>query len=105
MIRHADCLAQAPVFIRCLIVIKKSIALDLKTDAGREAVLRLIATADVLIENFKTGAMEKLGLGEAELRRRYPRLIYVSHKGFLPGPYADRTALDEVVQMMGGLAI
>jgi crotonobetainyl-CoA:carnitine CoA-transferase CaiB-like acyl-CoA transferase len=83
---------------------KKSIALDLKTDAGREAVLRLIATADVLIENFKTGAMEKLGLGEAELRRRYPRLIYVSHKGFLPGPYADRTALDEVVQMMGGLA-
>lgn len=83
---------------------KKSIALNLKTDAGREAVLRLIATADVLIENFKTGAMEKLGLGEAELRRRYPRLIYVSHKGFLPGPYADRTALDEVVQMMGGLA-
>lgn len=83
---------------------KKSIALDLKTAAGREAVLRLIETADVIIENFKTGTMEKLGLGEAQLRHQYPRLIYVSHKGFLPGPYADRTALDEVVQMMGGLA-
>ena len=83
---------------------KKSIALDLKTAAGREAVLRLIETADVISENFKTGTMEKLGLGEAQLRHQYPRLIYVSHKGFLPGPYADRTALDEVVQMMGGLA-
>jgi crotonobetainyl-CoA:carnitine CoA-transferase CaiB-like acyl-CoA transferase len=83
---------------------KKSIALDLKTTAGREAVLRLIETADVISENFKTGTMEKLGLGEAQLRHQYPRLIYVSHKGFLPGPYADRTALDEVVQMMGGLA-
>ncbi len=83
---------------------KKSIALDLQTSAGKEAVLRLIATTDIVSENFKPGTMEKLGLDYARLRALNPRLIYVSHKGFLPGPYAHRTALDEVVQMMGGLA-
>ena len=83
---------------------KKSIALDLKTPEGVEAALRLIATADIVSENFKPGTMKKLGLDYGTLKARHPRLIYVSHKGFLPGPYEHRTALDEVVQMMGGLA-
>ena len=83
---------------------KKSLALDLETPAGKEAALRLIATADVVAENFKPGTMTKLGLDYASLKRLNPRLIYVSHKGFLPGPYEHRTAMDEVVQMMGGMA-
>ena len=83
---------------------KKSIALDLKKPEGIEAALRLLGTADIASENFKPGTMDKLGLGYAQLRQLNPRLIYVSHKGFLPGPYEHRTALDEVVQMMGGLA-
>ena len=83
---------------------KKSLALDLKTPEGKEAVLRLIATADIVSENFKPGTMKKLGLDYETLKKINPRLIYVSHKGFLPGPYEHRTALDEVVQMMGGLA-
>lgn len=83
---------------------KKSIALDLQQDAGREAALRLVATADVVSENFKPGTMRKLGLDYEALAASNPRLVYVSHKGFLPGPYDHRTALDEVVQMMGGLA-
>jgi len=83
---------------------KKSIALDLKKPEGVEAALRLIATADIVSENFKPGTMKKLGLDYDTLAKLNPRLIYVSHKGFLPGPYDHRTALDEVVQMMGGLA-
>jgi crotonobetainyl-CoA:carnitine CoA-transferase CaiB-like acyl-CoA transferase len=83
---------------------KKSIALDLQRPEGREAALRLIATADVVSENFKPGTMKKLGLDYASLAGLNERLIYVSLKGFLPGPYDHRTALDEVVQMMGGLA-
>ncbi|SFC75008.1 hydroxymethylglutaryl-CoA lyase [Polaromonas sp. OV174] len=83
---------------------KKSIALDLKQPEGVEAALRLIATADIVSENFKPGTMKKLGLDYETLKKLNPRLIYVSHKGFLPGPYENRTALDEVVQMMGGLA-
>ena len=83
---------------------KKSLALDLKTPEGKEAVLRLIATADILSENFKPGTMKKLGLDYETLKKLNPQLIYVSLKGFLPGPYEHRTALDEVVQMMGGLA-
>jgi len=83
---------------------KKSVALDLQTEQGREAVLRLVATADVLVENFKPETMRRLGLDHDSLKERFPRLIHVSHKGFLPGPYDHRTALDEVVQMMGGLA-
>ncbi|MBC5785543.1 CoA transferase [Ramlibacter sp. USB13] len=83
---------------------KKSIVLDLQTPAGREAALRLIATADVVSENFRPGTMKKLGLDHATLSKLNPRVISVSHKGFLPGPYDHRTALDEVVQMMGGLA-
>ena len=83
---------------------KKSLALDLQSAQGREVVLRLIATADIVSENFKTETMQKLGLDYAALSKLDERLIYVSHKGFLPGPYDHRTALDEVVQMMGGLA-
>src|SRR5690606_19774436 len=83
---------------------KKSIVLDLKHPEGKEAALRLIDSADIVSENFKSGVMDKLGLGYAALKARNPKIIYVSHKGFLPGPYEHRTALDEVVQMMGGLA-
>ena len=83
---------------------KKSIALDLQTPGGKAAALKLIATADIVSENFKPGTMAKLGLDYAALSKLNERLIYVSHKGFLPGPYDHRTALDEVVQMMGGLA-
>jgi crotonobetainyl-CoA:carnitine CoA-transferase CaiB-like acyl-CoA transferase len=83
---------------------KKSIALDLRHPQGLEAALRLCATADVVAQNFKPGTMDKYGLGYAALGKLNPRLIYVNHTGFLPGPYEHRTALDEVVQMMGGLA-
>jgi crotonobetainyl-CoA:carnitine CoA-transferase CaiB-like acyl-CoA transferase len=83
---------------------KKSIAIDLHTDAGKKIAHQLIATADIVSENFKAGTIERLGLGYADLAKQHPRLIYLSMKGFLPGPYEHRTALDEVVQMMGGLA-
>src|SRR5438067_3253988 len=83
---------------------KKSVALDLRQPEGRAAALKLVATADIVSENFKPGTMKKLGLDYAALSQLNERLIYVSHKGFLPGPYDHRTALDEVVQMMGGLA-
>jgi len=83
---------------------KKSIQLDLRSAEGAEAARRLADSADVVAENFKPGTMAKYGLDYASLSQRNPRVIYVSHKGFLPGPYEHRTALDEVVQMMGGLA-
>ena len=83
---------------------KKSIAIDLHTDAGKKIAHQLIATADIVSENFKAGTIDRLGLGYADLAKQHPRLIYLSMKGFLPGPYEHRTALDEVVQMMGGLA-
>ncbi len=83
---------------------KKSILLNLQTEEGQQIARDLIATADIVTENFKPGTMDKLGLGYAALSEQFPRLIFVSMKGFLPGPYANRTALDEVVQMMGGLA-
>lgn len=83
---------------------KKSIALDLAQPDGAALARRLCGTADVVLENFKPGTMVKHGLDHASLSAANPRLIYVSHKGFLPGPYEHRTALDEVVQMMGGLA-
>jgi crotonobetainyl-CoA:carnitine CoA-transferase CaiB-like acyl-CoA transferase len=83
---------------------KRSLAVDMKRPEGLELVLRLVARSDVLIENFRPGAMDRLGLGPAALAERFPRLVYCSLKGFLPGPYERRTALDEVVQMMGGLA-
>ncbi len=83
---------------------KRSLALDLKTADGMTSVLALLATADVLVENFRPGALDKLGLSYEALSAVNPRLIYCSCKGFLPGPYDHRVALDEVVQMMGGLA-
>ncbi len=83
---------------------KKSIALDLRSAEGVEVARRLCARADVVAENFKPGTMAKYGLDYAGLSALNERLIYVSLKGFLPGPYEHRTALDEVVQMMGGLA-
>ncbi|MDE2397302.1 MAG: CoA transferase [Burkholderiales bacterium] len=83
---------------------KKSIGVDLKQAAGAAVARRLAASADVVVENFKPGALKKFGLDYASLAAANDRLIYVSHKGFLPGPYEHRTALDEVVQMMGGLA-
>ncbi len=83
---------------------KKSLAVNMNDARGRELMLKLIATADVFSENFKDGAMARMGLDYESLSRLNPRLVYVSHKGFLPGPYEHRTALDEVVQMMGGLA-
>ena len=83
---------------------KLSIRVDLKQAAGAEVARRLAASADVVAENFKPGALVKFGLDYASLSSVNGRLIYVSHKGFLPGPYDQRPALDEVVQMMGGLA-
>lgn len=83
---------------------KKSIALDLKSDEGQEITHKLLATADVLIENFGHGTMERLTLGYDDLKEDFPRLIYCSLKGFMTGPYEKRPALDEVVQMMSGLA-
>jgi len=83
---------------------KKSIQIDLTKPAGAAAARRLAASADVVAENFKPGSMVKYGLDYASLGATNPRLIYASLKGFLPGPYDHRTALDEVVQMMGGLA-
>ena len=83
---------------------KKSLCLDLKTPEGLHIAQRLCAGADVVVENFRNGAMDRLGLGYDTLAVDNPRLIYCSEKGFLSGPYEDRAALDEVTQMMGGLA-
>src|SRR5438105_10290531 len=89
-----------PVFNRN----KKSLAVDLQQPDGRGVVLRLLESADVLTENFRPGALDKLGFSYEEIEKRNPRLIYCSLKGFLKGPYDHRPALDEVTQMMGGLA-
>jgi crotonobetainyl-CoA:carnitine CoA-transferase CaiB-like acyl-CoA transferase len=82
---------------------KKSVVLDINTPEGMSAALDLIGECDVMLENFRPGLMNKLGLDYATLSERFPGLIYVSHKGFLPGPYENRLALDEVVQNMAGL--
>ncbi|MCQ4161129.1 CoA transferase [Roseomonas sp. GC11] len=83
---------------------KASLALDLKDPRGQAVLRRLLPTADVLVENFAPGTMERLGLGWEALRAINPRLVYCALKGYLPGPYEDLPALDEVVQMQGGLA-
>jgi crotonobetainyl-CoA:carnitine CoA-transferase CaiB-like acyl-CoA transferase len=83
---------------------KKSLAIDIKSNAGKEIIYKLVATADVVVENFGPGTMERLGYGYEELKKINRRLIYCSLKGFLSGPYEKRHAMDEVVQMMGGLA-
>lgn len=83
---------------------KKSVAIDLRHPEGQAVAQKLALSADVVLHNFKPGALAKYGLDYAALSARNLRLIYVNHQGFLPGPYAHRAALDEVVQMMGGLA-
>ena len=83
---------------------KRSIAIDLKHPEGQAALRRLAATADVLIENFAPGTIDRLGCGFTDLEKLNPRLIYLSLKGYLAGPYENRGALDEVVQMQTGLA-
>ena len=83
---------------------KRSLCVDLKSEAGKKIVFELVDGADVVIENFRPGTMERLGFGYEALKARNPGLIYCSNKGFLSGPYEHRTALDEVTQMMGGLA-
>lgn len=83
---------------------KRSIVLDLKSEPGIEAARRLALQSDVLIENFRPGTLTRLGLGYDVLAERNPGLVFCSAKGFLRGPYEGRTALDEVTQMMGGLA-
>jgi len=89
-----------PVFNRN----KKSLAVDLQNPEGRALVLKLLKSADVLTENFRPGALDKLGFSYRNLSSENQRLIYCSLKGFLDGPYEHRLALDEVTQMMGGLA-
>src|SRR6476646_4007974 len=83
---------------------KRSIVLDLVRAEDRATMDRLLASADVFLENFRDGQLDKQGLGPEELRRKHPHLIVAGHKGFLSGPYEHRPALDEVVQMMSGLA-
>lgn len=83
---------------------KQSISLNLKDPEGLGIARQLVEGADILVENYRPGAMDRLGLGYEELAKSNKRLIYASEKGFLPGPYENRTALDEVAQMMGGLA-
>ena len=83
---------------------KKSVVIDIGTDAGRATAAELAGQCDVVLENFRPGLMASFGLDHQTLSKKYPRLIYVTHKGFLPGPYENRLALDEVVQMMGGLS-
>lgn len=91
-------------FFTCFNRNKKSISIDLKSPQGRDLLLDMIGSADVLIENFGPGTMERLGLDYETCKKRNQALIYCSLKGFMPGPYEHRPALDEVVQMMGGLA-
>ncbi len=83
---------------------KKSVVLDYKTPSGLADARALIASADVLIENMAPHALERAGLGSEDTKRINPNLIYCSLKGFLPGPYENRVALDEIAQMMSGLA-
>ncbi len=83
---------------------KHSISIDLKSDRGKDLLVMLVREADVLIENFGPGTVERLGIGWDDCKAINPQLIYCSLKGFMPGPYENRPALDEVVQMMGGLA-
>jgi crotonobetainyl-CoA:carnitine CoA-transferase CaiB-like acyl-CoA transferase len=83
---------------------KKSVQLETSSPAGRAALDKLLATADVFVDNFRDESLARMGADPVDLRRRFPRLILASHKGFLSGPYQDRTAMDETVQMMTGLA-
>ena len=81
----------------------KSLAIDIKSEKGREIIFKMVETADVLIENFGPETMERLGFGYEVLSIINSTLVYYSLKGFLTRPYEKRHAMDEVVQMMGGL--
>jgi crotonobetainyl-CoA:carnitine CoA-transferase CaiB-like acyl-CoA transferase len=84
---------------------KRSLAIDVKSDAGREVLAKLVAKADVLVQNFRPGTMERLGLGVEELRRRHPRLIYVSISGVGDtGPYVKKRVYDPIIQGLSGFA-
>lgn len=83
---------------------KKSLAIDLKNEQGKAAIYELVKNADIVVENFGPGTMDRLGFGYKDLQSINSKLIYCSLKGFLDGPYEKRHAMDEVVQMMGGLA-
>jgi crotonobetainyl-CoA:carnitine CoA-transferase CaiB-like acyl-CoA transferase len=83
---------------------KRAVAIDLKTPAGKSVYEKLVVSADVVIDNFAPGVVERLGIAYSDLFEINPRIIYLSLKGFLPGPYGSRPLLDELAQMMGGLA-
>ncbi len=83
---------------------KKSLVLNLKSEAGRDVLRKLLGEVDVFLENFGPGAVERLGFSYEECAKINPRLIYCALKGFMPGPYENRPSLDNLVQMMGGLA-
>src|SRR5437879_3176540 len=84
---------------------KRSLSIDVKSTAGREVLARLVAQADVLVQNFRPGAMERLGLGGDELRQRHPRLIYVSISGVGDsGPYVKKRVYDPIIQGLSGFA-
>ena len=91
-------------FFSCYNRNKKSLALDIKSPQGIDIIDRLVQESDVVIENFGPGTMDRLSFGYKRLKGINPRMIYCSLKGFMPGPYENRHAMDEVVQMMGGLA-
>ena len=83
---------------------KRSISVNLKSEEGLKFAKELVCASDVLIENFGAGVLDRLGLGYDAMQKINPNLVYCALKGFLSGPYEKRAALDEVVQMMGGLA-
>jgi crotonobetainyl-CoA:carnitine CoA-transferase CaiB-like acyl-CoA transferase len=84
---------------------KRSLSIDVKSDAGREVLAKLVAKTDVLVQNFRPGTMERLGLGVEELRRRHPRLIYVSISGAgETGPYVKKRFYDPIIQGLSGFA-
>ena len=83
---------------------KKSLAINLKTDEGKKIIFDLAKTADVVVENFGPGTMDRLGFDYESFKTVNPKIIYCALKGFLSGPYQNRHAMDEVVQMMGGLS-
>src|ERR1700709_1500650 len=84
---------------------KRSAALDLRDPVAKEALNRLVATADVFVQNFRPGVAERMGFGEDALRAVQPKIVYVSIAGFgEPGPYASKPVYDPIVQAMSGLA-
>ncbi len=84
---------------------KRSLSIDVKSEAGREVMAKLVAQSDVLVQNFRPGTTERLGLGPDELRKRHPRLIYVSISGVGDsGPYVKKRVYDPIIQALSGFA-